>query len=221
MTEPTVIRTPWTAIGLGISFLGIPAITEAYRALGGVSVEVAPLLLREGAIFALLGGLLLIVLRLERLPLSSIGLGRNGIGGTLLWSLLLLVLLAASIALALVLLHVLGLHYGGDHAAAAPPLWITACVVLRAGIVEEVFYRGYSIERIQALTGSRSIAAIVPLIAFALFHYRQGIAGIIIAAILGGVLTAFYLWRRNLAANILGHFAVDFIPNVLLPAIGA
>jgi membrane protease YdiL (CAAX protease family) len=221
MTESTAIRSRWTALGLGISFLGIPAVTQAYRALAGTSVEVAPLLLREGAIFALLGGLLFIVLRLERLPLSSIGLGRRGIGGTLLWSLLLFALLAAGIALALGLLHVLGLHYGGDHAAAAPPLWITAFVVLRAAIVEEVFYRGYAIERIQSLTGSRGIAAIIPLIAFALFHYRQGIAGIIIAAILGGILTAFYFWRRNLAANIAGHFMVDFIPNVLLPALGA
>jgi len=29
------------------------------------------------------------------------------------------------------------------------------------------------------------------------------------------VLTAFYLWRKDLVANMIGHFLVDFIANVL------
>ena len=32
---------------------------------------------------------------------------------------------------------------------------------------------------------------------------------------LGGVLTGFYLWRRDLIANMIGHFMVDFVANVL------
>jgi membrane protease YdiL (CAAX protease family) len=42
-----------------------------------------------------------------------------------------------------------------------------------------------------------------------------------VAAILGGVLTGFYFWRRNLGANITGHVLIDFIPNVVVPALGA
>jgi membrane protease YdiL (CAAX protease family) len=39
----------------------------------------------------------------------------------------------------------------------------------------------------------------------------------LIALVLGGILTGFYLWKRNLVANIFAHFLIDFIPNVLLP----
>ena len=39
--------------------------------------------------------------------------------------------------------------------------------------------------------------------------------GIVIALVLGAVLTLFYLWRRDLVANMIGHFTVDFIGNVL------
>jgi len=34
--------------------------------------------------------------------------------------------------------------------------------------------------------------------------------------VLGGILTAFYLWRRDLVANMFGHFfLLDFVANVL------
>ena len=92
-------------------------------------------------------------------------------------------------------------------------------MILRAGIVEESFYRGYAIERLTALTGSRSIAVALPLVVFALFHYRQGAGGILAAFILGAILSGLYVWKRDLIANIVAHFLIDFIPNVLLPLI--
>jgi hypothetical protein len=33
--------------------------------------------------------------------------------------------------------------------------------------------------------------------------------------VLGGILAGFYLWRRDLVANMTGHFLVDFVGNVL------
>ena len=44
------------------------------------------------------------------------------------------------------------------------------------------------------------------------------LAFLVIALALGGILAGFYLWRRDLVANMIGHFLVDFIPNVVLPA---
>ena len=87
-------------------------------------------------------------------------------------------------------------------------------VVFRAGFVEELFYRGYAIERLRSLGWPRAAAAIVPLVIFSLLHYSGGPVNILIAFILGGILTAFYLWRRDLVANIIAHFLVDFIANV-------
>ena len=37
----------------------------------------------------------------------------------------------------------------------------------------------------------------------------------LVTLVLGAVLTLFYLWRRDLVANMIGHFMVDFIANVL------
>jgi len=36
----------------------------------------------------------------------------------------------------------------------------------------------------------------------------------VIALALGGILAGFYLWRRDLVANMIGRFAVDFVANV-------
>jgi membrane protease YdiL (CAAX protease family) len=69
------------------------------------------------------------------------------------------------------------------------------------------------------MTGSKWIAAWVTLVLFAAFHFRQGWPGVWIAFIIGAVFTAFYLWKRNLIANMFGHFLVDFVPNVVLPLI--
>jgi membrane protease YdiL (CAAX protease family) len=90
-------------------------------------------------------------------------------------------------------------------------------VIIRAGFIEELFYRGYAIERLQSLTGSRILAAGIPLLVFAASHYRQGWAGIMIALLTGAVLTGVYVYKRNLWITITTHFLGDFIPNILVP----
>lgn len=57
------------------------------------------------------------------------------------------------------------------------------------------------------------------LVPFALFHFWQGYAGVLISFVLGGYLTIIYIWRRDLKSNIITHFLVDFIPNIALPLI--
>lgn len=42
-----------------------------------------------------------------------------------------------------------------------------------------------------------------------------GPVNVLVAFTLGGILTLFYLWRRDLVANIIAHFLVDFIANVV------
>jgi membrane protease YdiL (CAAX protease family) len=216
LSEQPSAKGSWTAIGLAIALLGIPLVTISFRSAVGEIATIGQMALREFTIFALLGLLLVIVRRGERLPWSSIGMQRGRAGQSLLWGLLAFILLGVGTVAALGLLSITGLPYGGSHAF-VPPLWLTAIVVIRAGVVEEVFYRGYAIERMKLLTGSRAAAALLPLVAFALFHYRGGIGGVLIALILGAILTGFYLWRRDLKANIVAHFLIDFLPNVLLP----
>ncbi len=108
-------------------------------------------------------------------------------------------------------------NYGHNNAALAfakLPMWLIALIVFRAGIVEELFYRGYAIERLEALGLSRVGAAAVPLAIFALAHWTGGWGNIVIALVLGAVLTGFYLWRRDLVANMIGHLLTDLLANV-------
>ena len=157
--------------------------------------------------------LLLIIRRGERLPLTSIGLGTSRWWKSILWG---LVIAVASAAAGGVLTALTGYGHGpGSAAFEKLPLWLITLIVLRAGVVEELFYRGFAIERLQAVGLKPAWAAGIPLVIFALGHWTGGAANILIALVLGAILSAFYLWRRDLVANMIGHGTVDFIANVL------
>jgi len=83
-----------------------------------------------------------------------------------------------------------------------------------AGILEEVFMRGYQLERWNSIFQNKWVASALSLVPFALRHYTQGWAGILIAFSAGVVLTAMYWWKRNLPANMIAHFAIDFMANI-------
>ena len=212
MTAPAITR--WTWLGLALAIFGIPVITTAHRLFAADPLASSGIVAREVAILALTAVVLWLVTAKERLPLSSIGWRTDRIGRSLGWGVLLAAVCLAAAVGCILLYRSLGIAYGeGPGISRAVP--VTILTVMRAGIAEEVLYRGFAIERLQTLTGNKWIAAGIPLILFALFHYRQGLAGIGIAFLLGAILTAFYLWKRDLLANIFGHFLTDFIPNVL------
>ena len=150
---------------------------------------------------------------MKRLPFTSVGLGTSTWWKSVLWG---LVVAVACAIVGGVLAALTGYGHGpGSSAFEKLPLWLITLIVLRAGVVEELFYRGYAIERLQALGLNRYWAAAILLIIFALGHWTGGAANIVIAVALGGILAGFYLWHRDLIANMIGHFAVDFVANVL------
>lgn len=206
----------WTIAGLAIALLGIPTVTTLHRMLAPDPLASGGIVLRETAILALTAALLWIVAKGERLPLTSIGIRTDRIGRSLGWGVLFAVACFAAVIGILAVYSSMGIHYG-EGKSISRTLPVTSLAVLRAGISEEVLYRGYAIERLQRITGSKWIAAAISLVLFAGFHFRQGLAGVGIALIAGALLTAFYLWKRDLIANIFAHFLVDFIPNVVLP----
>jgi len=218
MTEVPRAARSWTYVGLAIALFGAPAIVALFKLLGFTREDFGATVIRELFILALVALLFWIIRSREKLPLSSIGLRRQGIVTTILWSLAAMLMLGVGIAACLIVFPLIGLSYGSSSGPTLP-LGVSLLLYARAGIAEEVFYRGYAIERISALTGNRVIAAGIPLLIFATGHYSQGIAGILITLVIGAIATAIYLWKRNLVILILAHFMVDFIPNVLLPLI--
>lgn len=207
----------WTYLGLAIALFGIPLIATVFRPLAATSDQWV--VIRELSILSLTAFLLWLVVRKEGLPLTSIGLsferpGRAvlvGLGYTVLFFLLVIGVLAAYQAM--------GVRYG-EGAAIARALPVVFLTVLRAGISEEIFYRGYLLERLESLSGSKWLAGAVSVAAFAGFHYSQGWPGIVIAGVLGAAMTALYWRKRALLPLIIAHFMVDFIPNVLGPLLG-
>jgi uncharacterized protein len=218
-TNPRRNLTP-TFVGLAIALFALPVLMATYRAIAGENRSNWQVLGREFAVFLLVGLLLWIVKRWELLPFSSIGFRADRLRTSLLRGLLLgVMLLAVTVGLYLLLRRV-GIHLGEDHGSVFhPSLWVVTVSMLRAGVAEEIFYRGYAIERLQSLTGSKLLAGLVPLIIFATSHYRQGVGGIVAAFVLGGILTACYMRFRDLLANITAHFLGDFVLNVVLPLV--
>lgn len=215
----TTATPRWTYLGLIIALFGIPAMTTLHRMLAPDPTATPGIVARELAILAITGLLLWIVIKGEKLPLTSIGLRTDRLGRSLVRSVgLAAVCLAAAVG-CLAIYSAMGIHYG-EGQSISRILPVTTLAVVRAGISEEVLYRGYAIERLQTLTGSKWIAVAISLPLFAAFHFRQGLAGVVLAFVLGAILTAFYLWKRDLLANMVGHFLVDFIPNVLLAGLG-
>jgi CAAX protease family protein len=210
--SPSPLKSRSTWVGLFFSLFGMLVIRQVIRLISPAAGVVA-VTVREAIFLASAGALLLLVTRLEKLPLTSVGLGTSRWWKSVGWG---LAISAICAGLALGLIHLTG--FGKGPAAAALgrlPLWLVTVVVFRAGIVEELFYRGYAIERLRSLGLGRWASAIIPLAIFSVGHWTGGAANILVAAVLGGVLTVFYLWRRDLVANILAHVLVDFVGNVV------
>ncbi|WP_210480451.1 CPBP family intramembrane glutamic endopeptidase [Naasia sp. SYSU D00948] len=101
--------------------------------------------------------------------------------------------------------------------------WLVLLIaVLTAAVTEEVLFRGYAIERLLELSGSRWVAGGVSLAAFTLTHAAgwslAHVVGVVIP--LGAALTLLYLWRRNLVVVVVAHFLVD-LPLVVISAMTA
>lgn len=165
----------------------------------------------ELAVWTWVAAMLLYVRLVERRPLSSIGFRALGVkDGTI--SMVAGILILASLALIYYVVFP-ALHWSESGQVAsvlALPYWLNVLIVVRAAVSEEILFRGYPIERLQELTGSRLIAGVVPCAVFTFDHVGfWGWHHIFIAGTAGAALTLLYLWRRNIWVNMLAHFIVD------------
>ena len=93
-------------------------------------------------------------------------------------------------------------------------LWL-AIAILAAGLGEEVFFRGYMINRLRDGLGSDVFMTVLTILLPALYFgyghvYYQGLRGLIVTGLIGlalGVL--FVLYKRNLWPLVIAHASVD------------
>lgn len=206
----------FTWLGLGVALFGLIIVRQTVLYFSP-TLTASAAVWNESLMWLCIGALCLIIRCGEKLPFSSVGLGTYRWSKSLGWGVVLTVamIVVGSIAdVVAILSHYQNNQFGQQ--LTRLPVWILTLTCVRAGIGEELFYRGYAIERLQALGLSRFWAAAIPVLIFSIGHWTSGWPNIIVALLVGSVLAIFYQWRRDLLANMIGHFLVDFI-GVVVP----
>lgn len=159
------------------------------------------------------------VMLLERRNLASIGVR------PLRWWTLPLGLVAGAVILGVSGTLIATLHLSTDTRYAgyllSQPWAIRLLLVVTAGVFEETAYRGYALERLIPVLGSKWLAAGVTVLCFAFAHIPAvGLSHVLPVLIISIPVTLLYLWRRDLVINMIAHATVDAISLLLIPAMG-
>jgi uncharacterized protein len=98
------------------------------------------------------------------------------------------------------------------------PWWVLIPAWITGSLTEEVLFRSYPIERLTQMTGQPWLAGLISVLAFTLLHlFGWDWIHVLTAVLPGGILlTLIYMWRRNLAMNVLLHAVIN-APLLLLP----
>lgn len=98
------------------------------------------------------------------------------------------------------------------------PMWVLFPAWITGAFTEEVLFRSYPIERLTQMTGKPWLAAVITVPAFTFFHlFGWDWIHVLTAVLPGGImLTLFYLWKRNLALNVIIHAIIN-APLLLFP----
>jgi membrane protease YdiL (CAAX protease family) len=103
------------------------------------------------------------------------------------------------------------------------PVWFRVFVAVTSGIAEETLYRGYAVERLSEMTGRPWVGGFLAVTAFAAAHIPFWGVGPALGADLpfGALMTGFYLWRRDLVANVTAHSVLLLASMLSVQAVGA
>ncbi|AEH37067.1 CPBP family intramembrane glutamic endopeptidase [Halopiger xanaduensis] len=203
---------PVTGVTLVIALVALPALTFVGRVLElSQPVSFALQWLVAIAVIAITVGV-------EDRPLSSIGFRRPA------WIDLGYLLAAAAGALLVFvftgpLVEALGLpvESGTSGLGELPGLPLAIAMAVTAGVVEEILYRGYAIERLLEYSGSALVAGGFTWLAFTLAHaVAWPLGNLLQVAAVTAIFVVVYLRRRTLVPVVGAHVLVW-----LLPVLGA
>lgn len=209
-----------TSVGLGLALLGPGIIAMLWRWSTRHAVSLRGSLPWLFAFILLLAGVMGIVRLGEQQRWADLGFGATS------W-----LSIPFGLALALFFIRVfgpaaawclarggLGSFAAGQDRLAALPRWYLCLTVVIVAAGEEWLYRGYAIERLEALTGNAWLAGGISLQAFGLVHLPLwGIGVALTTLVSGGVLTALYILQRDIAMLMLAHVATDLAGLVMAP----
>lgn len=197
---------PATLVGLVVALLALPLLAATTRWLSVSLSPIASLTLRWLVLLAILG----VVLWWEDRPLRSVGVRRPELADV---GYLLVAALLGFLALAATgpLVDALGLSQAdqGGLGVAETGVGIAVATAITVGIVEEVCYRGYAIERLLEYPGGPVVAGGLSWLVFTLAHAPSWHAGDLLQISLAAlVFTLVYLRRRSLVPVVGAHVLI-------------
>src|SRR4029079_7295891 len=164
-----VSRATWA--GLAIALFAMVAIRQIFVFFVR-ETTFASAILKESLIWVSALALIAIIRRGEHLSLRSIGIGTARWWKSILWGFIIAIVSAVAV---LAIAHLTGYGHGpGSAAFEKLPLWLITAIAVRAGVGEELFYRGYAIERLQSIGLGRFWSVAIPLVIFSLGHWTGG-----------------------------------------------
>lgn len=185
----------WT--GIFISLFSITIINLIFKSLYGDQLVDGQMITREVLIFGMVGLLLFYIIPREKLTLDSIGLHNRDWKKSLMLAAVVFVVCIAAMLVCVEFSKLVGWKFGESKSFDLLSKPVIAFITIRAGVAEEIFMRGFLLERFTAITGKKWMAFLLSTIPFGLLHYPQGYAGILISTVAGGLFALFYFWKRT------------------------
>jgi membrane protease YdiL (CAAX protease family) len=209
--------TAWVGIVviLGCEFL----IRDAFLPTQANEIHIRNSIIAEWAILLLF--LLLWIPRVEKQSFESIGFGK--FKRRYVWiGIFVFILTTVVLAFNGIVLEALGL----EPIRSLQPILKTYSFFTLFGLfltgtfLEEVFYRGYIIERLAALTGRRWLAGLVSWAAFTLVHLRFfGLGPTLDVSILSAALVILYLKEESIWPCIVTHGINNALSYLVFPSL--
>lgn len=110
-----------------------------------------------------------------------------------------------------------GVHWRLTNPAMLPVVFVTTMTV---GYSEELFFRSYLLTRLRELGIGVTAAVAVSTVLFALGHIYEGLPGLIGTAAIGVILSALFLWKRNLHIIAIAHGLYNFVTLLATLSVG-
>lgn len=207
-------------VGLAVAWGGpLVLLSPAYRLLGPPD-SLTTQILGQLMLWGLVGIIAAIVIFWEKQPLASLSL-RPFQWSSLAWGLLLaavtIYVVMPSLTWALRVAGIPGFEAGMARILVLP-LWLRLFAAITAGIVEDTLFLGYGFNRLKLITGSYWLSGVITVLVVSLLHFPNWGAGPVLAYFVAvGLGIAFFVWRRDLLANIVAHVTVDTMGLVIVP----
>ena len=206
--------------GLTVAWGGPLVLLSPADRLLGAPERMTTKILEQLVLWGLVAVIVAIVIFWEKQPLASLSLRPfrwSSLGCGLLLAAVTISVVMPSLTWALRIAGIPGFEAGMAKILILPS-WFRLIAAVTAGIVEDMLFLGYAFNRLKLLTGTYWLSGVITVLVVSLLHFPNwGLGPMLAYFVAVGLGTAFFVWRRDLLANIVAHVTVDTMGLVIVP----